>query len=719
MAHKTKPKGFEVFGLSFLDVFANTIGGLSFILLIAMIMMGGLIIPHDAPLILTETLPDAFHGSEYRLWLSGREGQGRFTWQIDEDSLPQGLRLSPLGLLSGTPVMQDPTREQEIYPMQVSASYGGRIDHREFDLRLKRFEFGEIRIITPPVLPAAVVGRPYPLAFSAQGGQSPYTWEIEEGGIQGLELGSEGVFSGEAAAEGLHSFTITARDNLNQSVHRQFRLEVLDCTQPPPPPPLVIKTRQLPTALAGMPYDLSLAAEGGRSPYAWSGTISVPGLQIDPEGKIQGVPEETGDYFVDLVTTDETQQRAEVERIPLKVLPQPRTDILPVEILTQDLLPGISGETYPVVLAADKGEPPYAWSLLDRRDLPANITLTQQGMFTGSLPSPAEYSFVVQVEDIRGRKAEREFTLPVLPANLPLTIPMKESLPKAVKNIGYSLTCHAEGGYPPYAWEMVTPKDFPENLELVDSTIQGIPQQAWRGRIRLRVNDQIGQSTEREFYLEILDSGEGVIAPKLELLTQDVPNFMAGSPVEFFFAWAGGGFPLRWDIQGDLPKGLTFRDGVIRGSPAPGFHDVTITVTDASGQTAEGKYKIESLDLVRSFWKRVAIIAIGLVLLLLLLAIWFYLKWKPRPSKDLEIITKSIPNARASSDYRVYLALQGGVPPYKWEIIKGELPPGLKLTDDGIIEGKAYEGIPVVKIQDHPVTIQVKDATGAKAQQEL
>ena len=70
------------FSTSFLDVLANTIGGLAFLLVLAVILVGDLVFV--APQIMTEQLPDGYYGAEYAVWLGAREGMGKFQWELGE-----------------------------------------------------------------------------------------------------------------------------------------------------------------------------------------------------------------------------------------------------------------------------------------------------------------------------------------------------------------------------------------------------------------------------------------------------------------------------------------------------------------------------------------------------------------------------------------------------------------------------------------------------------
>ena len=82
MPRRRSRREINIVNTSFIDVMANTIGGLAFLLVMAVLLAGLDPLTPLRPEILTEELPDAFAGREYRCWLSAREGMGRFTWSL-------------------------------------------------------------------------------------------------------------------------------------------------------------------------------------------------------------------------------------------------------------------------------------------------------------------------------------------------------------------------------------------------------------------------------------------------------------------------------------------------------------------------------------------------------------------------------------------------------------------------------------------------------------
>jgi hypothetical protein len=95
-----KNRDINIISLSFLDVLANAVGGLAFLLIFAVLLIG--VIVFAPPRITTEMLPEGYHNNEYVTWLGAREGLGKFLWSFGPGERPRGLALEPeTGKLSG------------------------------------------------------------------------------------------------------------------------------------------------------------------------------------------------------------------------------------------------------------------------------------------------------------------------------------------------------------------------------------------------------------------------------------------------------------------------------------------------------------------------------------------------------------------------------------------------------------------------------------------
>ena len=142
-------------------------------------------------------------------------------------------------------------------------------------------------------LPYAITNSGYSAALAASGGVSPYTWNLTSGTLPaGINMASNGTFSGTATTKGKSSITVQVTDS--QKPIAAIATSSLTLTVNAP---LAITTTKLKTAAANVFYLTFLKAIEGAPPYTWSLTSgSLPdGLKLDPNyGAIYGTPTTQG-----------------------------------------------------------------------------------------------------------------------------------------------------------------------------------------------------------------------------------------------------------------------------------------------------------------------------------------------------------------------------------------------------------------------------------------
>ena len=713
----------NVFSLSFVDVFANTLGGLAFILILVILMIG---LRFGIPRINTEQLPDAYQGNPYEVWLSANDGGGLYNWKIISGELPEGLEIknASTGYIQGVPKLKDNHNSLETYKFTVKVDVGDtakdKSDLKDYEIVVHSSPFGDLKIMTDKVIPKAVIGSDYPLVFSAQGGKIPYTWKIESPELKGLRINENGKLEGKIGGEpGKYNITVECRDQYGNSTSKKVEVEVIKLPEVPPlPPKLAIKTDSLPKAITGRKYRLALAAEGGYSPYKWSGSVEGTDLKINEKGYVTGTPKTTGEFYAHVEVKDREGNSQSKNSLKFTVLPAPREKIDPLTILSENPLPAAqANENYQLYLSATGGTPPYSWKIAKNGNNSEKISLTNHGKLTANFEQEGNYNIAVEVKDAMKLETSATLELNVKPAIPGMEI-KTDKLPDAVKGFTYEGDLSAEGGYPPYTWSIKG--ELPEGLKLEDNKIKGLPTSAWQGDINIELKDKIGNTVAKNLGFEILESGEGSIVHKLEVLTDSLPTLLTGSRYEFFIATEGGGTPKNWHLDGNLPKGLSFENGRFYGKPHnKGIYNFSVKVSDPTGQEISRKYTLVLRSVVEAWWKPVALVmAIAAIVFLIIMVIIFI---RIRKSKKLEIsiVTQSIPNARCSFPYKVYLAATGGVPPYKWSISEGKLPDGLELKPEGIIEGEPLKGVKLNDIREINFEVKVTDSVGNSAKQPL
>jgi hypothetical protein len=721
----------STFSVSFLDVLGNTIGGLAFLLVMAMLMVGAVVfVP---PLIMTESLPTGYHGHDYEVWLAAREGLGKFRWSMISGELPPGLILDESsGRLSGAIALQDAMADDRDFTFEIQCEGGSEeqpsIDVKQYAIQVLRqapITSSPLRLVTESPLPDSYQGQPYPLAFAAEGGQTPYAWALAGTPPVGLTLTSTGVFSGVPMQTGVYTFDVSASTPTGERVSGAYRLTVSEKHPPPPPiPPLLITTRQMPEGVAERAYGVWLSAEGGSPPYAWRVIRGQPqwlGPIAGDANAFGGTPGllDIGVNEIVLRVSDAAGQSVESAAMRLEVLPPSGEKPPPLRLKTVSLPQGRIGKPYHLSVSVIGGFPPYTWTS-NPESLFGGITFdAAEGILAGTPTTFGEESVTISVTDRGGQSQQADWRLRIRPALIPLRI-LTVAAPVGRAQANYHLALSATGSLPPYRWQ-IDDGELPPGLSLDANTglVTGVPEKAGDYRVRVKVADAEGNPGSKPLELPIEIRTWKNLRP-LTITTRSIPVLLKGESQNVAFACEGGEPPYRWTTSSALPAGLRIEDGHLVGMPENAAElQTTLHVEDASGESADQVVTL-TVRHMAPFWVVLLLAGMGILAFIALLYLLIKLRALSRTARrPLVITTQEIPNARASCRYSVQLACDGGVPPYRWSVVSGELPPGMELAPTGVLSGHAFKGINVDEKKEVPFTVEVVDSRGKRAEQAL
>ncbi|MEW2042759.1 putative Ig domain-containing protein, partial [Streptomyces sp. NPDC005522] len=209
------------------------------------------------PVITTTSLPDGVVGQDYSQSLTASP-TGTYLWSAPDESLPDWLTLSGAGLLTGRPTQAG----RYSFTVTTTDAVTALSAHTTLAITVH-----DPLSITTSSLPAGTTGSPYNHTLEASGGTSPYTWAITTGSLPtGLTLApSTGAITGTpttATGDTPLTLTVTVTDTNGQNAHRDLTLTIND--------PPAITTSSLPAGTTGSPYNHTLEASGGTSPYTWA-----------------------------------------------------------------------------------------------------------------------------------------------------------------------------------------------------------------------------------------------------------------------------------------------------------------------------------------------------------------------------------------------------------------------------------------------------------------
>jgi hypothetical protein len=600
-------------------------------------------------LIATETLAAGLQSVPYAQTLAAAGGSSTYQWAISSGELPPGLTLSSAGALTGTPTAAG------------SFTFTARVtDNSEPQQTATK---ALTLVIHPPLtivttsLPNPADGVAYSQTLAAAGGAVPYTWSVSNGSLPpGLLLNPDGTLTGTPSGTGTFTFTVQVADTTQPTPQTASAIFGLQTTVT-----FRITTTTIPPGIVGAPYSQTFAAVDGTTPYAWNlsaGTLP-PGLNLSPDGILDGTPTEAGTFSFTIQATDSAApNRTSTATFTVQVRP-------PLTITSTSLPDTIVGETYSSQLTATGGNTPYIWSI-SSGTLPSGLTLAPNGTLSGIALAPTNTTVTIQVADSSHptQTVSRSFMI-----NVTLGVSIATSaLPDGYIDVPYAFQLDAIGGLAPYTWSAT---GLPEGLTLTTGGyLSGIPTLTGAFTVNVTARDTYtpAHTGSKTFALTVR---EGLV-----ITTSTLPDGQVGAPYSQTFGALYGIEPYLWTIpSGSLPPGLTLEtDGALHGTPTvAGGYSFTVQLADSS---------LPSLTTTQTFSLTI--------------------------QSGLAITTTSLPAGAPNAAYSAMLQASGGAVPYAWTLATGTLPPGLILGADGTITG-----IPTA-VGTFSFTVQVADSNAPR-----
>jgi hypothetical protein len=317
------------------------------------------------------------------------------------------------------------------------------------------------------------------------------------------------------------------------------------------------------------------------------------------------------------------------------------------------------------VFTAKQGVPPYRWAATGQ---PGGFTMSAAGLFSGT-GAPGLITFSVQATDQQLQIATLRCSLTINPKPVITTT----ALADGTTGVDYLQPVAATGGTGALSWSA---SGLPAGLTIgpAGGGINGTPLSGGTASVNLRVSDKLGVSAAKSFSLAIAVNPNS----PTPALANTCPLTSAAAGVAYTqnLQAAGGTPPYRWFVS-NLPAGITF-------DPATGI----LSGTAVSGSS--GGILIQVID----SQSHVGVATCGLAVT------------PAAPLHDLAAIT---PAAKVGGAYTGSLTVAGGVPPYRWSLQNGALPPGIILDPSGTLRGLPTSAGHFV------FTVLVTDAAGTSA----
>ncbi len=385
-----------------------------------------------------------------------------------------------------------------------------------------------------------------------------------------------------------------------------------------------ITTTELPDAVVGQNYSVTLTVDGGGSPYTWSVSGLPEGLALDAAtGEIYGTPLAEGSSTLQVVVTD-TENVSDSSNLVLQVLAQP-TEVEPATIDTvrnggrwtsgiATVLVVESASPFPAVPDA---QVTGSWRVGGALQS-GTSSGTTDGNGVATITSPTYRSANATIEfcvrEISGPTAiTRTYATPLcqgtgnLPGDSGETEPVSvgittTSLPDGTVAQAYHADLEASGGDGTYTWSL-TSGTLPAGLSLsssteygVGGTISGEPSASGTSTFVVQVTSG-GAVSSAEFSITIAGTGEAdTTAPQIS--TFDVSRSASGPWQRAHILWSVTDETALASVQLELLNGTSVVDQLthtLNGTSASGsdelrsrgtITDVRVTVTDTAGNKA-------------------------------------------------------------------------------------------------------------------------------------
>ncbi len=483
------------------------------------------------------------------------------------NTLPTGLSLSSGGAITGTPTATGTSNFTV-----VATDAHGCTGTKAYSIQVSCPSIS----ILPASLPAGTINIFYNQTVTPSGGKAPYSCTLQTPGTLpvGLSLSSAGIISGTPTATGLSNFTVVVADSNGCPATKGYSIQV-SC------PVINVLPASLPAAAIGTPYNQTVTASGGTSPYGYAlqtpNTLPV-GLSLSALGVITGTPTTPGNSNFTVVVTDSSGCTA--------AKPYAIQSSCPTITLSPAVLAGgTAGVIYSHSVTASGGTAPYTFTPHSGA-MPPGLTLATSGSITGTPTASGVFPVTIQAADANGCQDSLAYTLNIGCTSITLS---PASLPAATVGTAYAQAVSATGGTGSYAYS-VTLGSLPASVTLSGAgLLSGTPSAAFAASFTVTATDSFGCQGSKAYSLQ-------ATCPALSVSPASLPNGTKGSLYSLQLAGSGGTSPYTFQVTlATPPAGITLSaSGLLSGTPtATGNFPFTVTATDTFGCQGMKAYSLQ------------------------------------------------------------------------------------------------------------------------------
>jgi uncharacterized protein (TIGR03437 family) len=245
---------------------------------------------------------------------------------------------------------------------------------------------------------------------------------------------------------------------------------------------------------------------------------------------------------------------------------------------------------YSHTLTASGGVPPYRWQLI-LGSLPTGISLSSNGVISGTAAVEGNYPFVVNLIDATNSIVSKDCSITVAGT---LQIATTCPLPETTLGANYSMQLAAVGGRPPYQWT-ISSGGLPPGLALGSTgVISGIVGASGDYAFTLRAQDSALFSVERPCQMRVTGPFR-LSAPQLEFTAAAGSGVTISQSVYVTSAVPG----QQWTTRVSTTDGARWLRATPSLGPMPGIIEISTDATGLPAGTYTGSVLVSTLNLAQ------------------------------------------------------------------------------------------------------------------------
>jgi hypothetical protein len=396
-------------------------------------------------------------------------------------------------------------------------------------------------------LPVGTVNQPYSATVESDGGVAPYTFTLQSGTLPNGLTFNNGTFSGTPVQPANATLQIQTQDANGCTGTQDFTLQI-NCQT------IIVTAPANNTGLLNAPFSAQFTQSGGIGTTVFSTTSPLPtGITLVGNGGLSGTTTQLGSFPLVVKATDGNGCTGTVN-YTLTIACQTLT-------ISPATLPAATrGVTFSQTLTAANAFGATGFAVTSGT-LPNGLTLTGNGLLTGTPGAVGNFSFTIQATDAQGCTGTQGYSMNILCPAITLA---PGTLPDGQAGTAYSASFSATPAGGAYTFAL-TSGLLPPGITLQPGgSLSGTPTATGVFNFRVTATGFGGQCSGFRDY-QILISG---CAP-ITLNPASLPNGTVGANYGATISPLPGGVYQFAVANGALPAGLMLNgaSGAITGSP--------------------------------------------------------------------------------------------------------------------------------------------------------